>query len=211
MIWTICCIDIILFLRSLLWLSALLFCHFSEYVLLIGIPAHTFTKCNKQCSSMILRKLPMLYMKKWSEISIILKSLLHLGCFRLDIFRETSKFMDVFPSKCEYSSSSIWWPNDLLLVHKTEINIIHQETSTSKAHFYFMYWCSSVPGNETRGLKTLLIYFLYPNSSQKNFKILVNTCNILFLVSLSFKTSSDFPLCAISKNKGLWRSSKYLG
>lgn len=60
-----------------------------------------------------------------------------------------------------------------------------------------------MPGDETRGLKTLLIYFLYPNSSQKIFKILLNTCNILFLISLSFKTSSDFPLCAISKNEGL--------
>lgn len=93
----------------------------------------------------------------------------------LHIFRKTSRFIDVFSSKCEQSSTSIWYTQQICILSQIEIHIIHQQASISKAYFYFIYRFSTcfVPSNENKQrlfVSSSQVYLL-TNSNQQNFYV----------------------------------------
>lgn len=53
LLWIICCIHRILFLKSILRLSSSFFCHCNNCIPLIGISTHTFSKCCSTTSSVL--------------------------------------------------------------------------------------------------------------------------------------------------------------
>lgn len=115
----------------------------------------------------------------------------------LNICREPSKFIDTFPSKCEYTSTSTWVPNDLHAVPQNRDKHNSSRSSQCKNIFYFLYWCSTcfVPCNENK-LQRLCFKPLGASSyhsSQQHLKILINIYKIIFLLSFKKKLPQVLP------------------
>lgn len=104
----------LLFLRLILWLSSLFFCHLvttSHWIGCSYIPTQTFSKCHPAANSILARTskevIPCFawdIIKNISHPEVPFMFMIFLTTY---IFGKTSKFIDVFPSKCEYSPTSI--------------------------------------------------------------------------------------------------------